>query len=368
MTEINDPSRSQRLERDIGNILAIVKEYYGQYAPEAEAEEIISFPDVEEFPFTVPGTPAMPFVCVDGSFTDLVHLQELDANITMFRVSTVEYNFDTEGKPVLTRHHVIDKAELVSSNVSFYKDDPVLPEVIRIAKQFEGRELDIVESMIMYLIEQKALFAAARRYSNAILARDGSLTAFFLPELKTLIDEIVTTCEAHSNILIGISKDSGTHYLDQPLVDEAALAKQYAVSSSMESPCQTIAVRIAPRSVRRLHKFIMIGDLFFAHLHPFAEKFFRVDLGTWKDDPVQAFGELAKYCTWEATPGFPFPLVEAHKSAKAIRDAKDFYLDQVIEGWRGSGIPQDVLLGGLIDKYGVAAGKFHTKIDMISKI
>jgi hypothetical protein len=368
MTENNDLSRSQRLDRDIGNILAVVKEYYAQYAPEAEEEELPSFQDVEEFPFTVPRTPAMPFVCVDGSFTDLVHLQELDANITMFRVSTVEYNYDAEGKPVLVRHHVMDKAELVSSNVHFYKDDPVLPEVIRIAKQFEGRELDIVESMIMYLIEQKALLAAARRYTNTILVRDGSLTVFFMPELKTLIDEIVVTCEAHENILAGISKDSSTHYLEQPLVDEAALAKQYSVSSSIEAPRQTIAVRIPLRRVRRLHKFVVVGDVYFAHMHPFAEKFFRVDLGTGKADPARAFGEIAKYCTWEATPGFPFPMVEAHKSAKAIRDAREFYLDQVIEEWKDSGIPQDVLLGGLIDKYGVAAGKFHNKLDLISKI
>ena len=76
------------------------------------------------------------------------------------------------------------------------------------------------------LPEQKALLAAARRYSNAILARDGTLSAFFLPELKVLIDEIVAACEAQGNILVGISKDSGTHYLEQPLVDEAALAKQ----------------------------------------------------------------------------------------------------------------------------------------------
>ncbi len=354
--------------KDIETILASVKEYYARRIETGVVEEAIpAIEDLEELKFNVPTTPARSFVCVDGSFSNLIYLQDLDSNITIFRVSTLEYRFDSIGRPILARHHVYDKVKLVSANARFNRTDPTLTDVVRIASRFEGRELDIVASMIMYIIEQKALLAAARRYKNAILARDGALTVFFLPELKHLMEEVLAHCTKNENILVGISKDSTSHYLDKTLVDEAVLSAHYESRINKAGGPQ-VAVRIAPERVRRHHKFEIYGDVYFARLNPFAEKFFRVDIGTPKDQAPMVFGEIAKYCTWEATPGFPFPLVEAHKSAKAVRDVKEFYVDQVINAWKQYGIPREVLLNGLLDKFGIAAGKFHSKLDLISRV
>ncbi|HMF29795.1 MAG TPA: hypothetical protein VKK79_00155 [Candidatus Lokiarchaeia archaeon] len=357
------------LTKDIEGILAVVKEYYKKKTElEEEEEENLALQEVEELPFEVPETPARPFVCVDGSFSNLVFLKELDCNISIFRVSTVEYQFGSDGHPVLKRHHVFDKIQLVSTDASFYKADPLLPEVIRIATRFEGRELDIVASMIMYVIEQKALLAAARRYHDALIVRDGTLTVFLpMLELQAMMDEILQTCVQNNNILVGISKDSSSHYLDDPLVDEAVLNNEYG-PAEQNGAGPVMSIRIPPKRVKRHHKFKVYGDVYFARMHRFAEKFFRVDIGIPKDQAAMAFGEIAKYCIWEATPGFPFPLVQAHISAKAVRDVKDSYVEQIIDAWREYGIPKEVLLSGLLDKNGVAAGKFHTTIDMISKI
>lgn len=357
------------LVKDIEGILTLVKEYYKKKIElEEEEEEISALQEVEVVPFDVPETPARSFICVDGSFSNLVYLKDLDCNISIIRVSTVEYQFDPDGHPVLIRHHVFDKIQLVSTDASFYKADPLLPEVIRIATRFEGRELDIVASMIMYVIEQKALLAAAKRYHNALIVRDGTLTVFLpILELQATMDEILQTCVKNNNILVGISKDSSSHYLDNPLVDEAVLSNEYGPAEK-NAAGPVMSIRIPLKRVKRHHKSKVYGDVYFARLHRFADKFFRVDIGIPKDQAAMAFGEIAKYCTWEATPGFPFPLVQAHISAKAVRDVKDFYVERIIHAWREYGIPKEVLLSGLLDKNGVAAGKFHTKIDLISKI
>ncbi len=357
-----------RVKNDIEGILAYVKEYYAENA-ESETEETQPItPDITEVPFTVPKGAARPFVCVDGSFANLVHLQDLDANIAIFRVSTVEYQFDPAGHPVLARHHVFDKFSLVSTNVDFYRRDPVLPEIIQIVRQFEGRELDLIAYYIMYLLEQKALIAAAQRYQNAILARDGALTVFHLKELKDLMDEIIDHCKKNENIFIGVSKDSNSHYLDKNRVDEAMLSSRYNLPTGKHMLGPTLAARISPTRVQKHHHFDVYGDVYFARLHPFADKFFRVDVGTPKDRPAEIFGEIGKYCSWELTPGFPFPLVEVHKSAKAVRDVSEFYVQQIIETWKEFNIPKEVLLGGLLDRNGVIPDKFHTKLDLISRI
>ncbi|GAB4309866.1 MAG: hypothetical protein Kow0069_09550 [Promethearchaeota archaeon] len=358
----------RKFVEEIDEILNFVKRYlFGDeekaVAPEVPAElpedvEVFEYdppdPDVEELP--------PPFVCVDGSFVNLLYLKALDANITLFRVSTIEYRFKDKRRPELVRHSVYDKFAIVMAKESLFPPQSPVRQMVPLAVRFPGRTLDLLSNLMMYVLEENALLAAARRYENAIIARDGTLAVVFFLSEDHVMQEILRTCERKNNAFVGVSKDTTSRYVHELLVDEAVLQGLIDGKPTLK------VVRVPKSRVRVRFPPNVFGEIFFAHLNRWSDRFFRVDVGVPKRDFERVFKWLAWYSTWEGTPGFPFPLVEAHKSAKSVRDMKPTYEEQLIHRCRALEIPDDFILQGLLDDYGVADAKFHARLDRLSMI
>lgn len=345
---------------DLEHILTTVKRYMTALAP-AEAESPVTRLELEPFEYVITAGPACPFVCVDGSYVDLFHLAPINANITLFRISTIEYQIVDEHAAQMKRHHVFDKLNLVTDNPHNYP--PEIQETIPYAKNFTGRPLDIISNLVMYLYEENALLAAAQRYKNSIIARDGTLTSVFLVQPDEVMTQIRDQCTTNENVLVGISKDSTSHYLKDARVDEAFLKQTLGLH-------KLVGCEIDKKLVRARYPPNVFADIFFATLNPYAEKFFRVDVGTKPANMSHAevLGELARYSNWEGTPGFPYPLVEAHKSAKSVRDMHEMFKKQILDACVSMDIPLELILAGIIDDYGTVAGKFHSQLDLVSGI
>jgi hypothetical protein len=114
-------------------------------------------------------------------------------------------------------------------------------------------------------------------------------------------------------------------------------------------------------------KGLLHGDVYFARLHPETPKWFRVDLGTPKGDPEGALGDLVAYAGSALCPGYPFPLLEAHRAAVTIRQFRSEFEDLILKEALASGLDPDEALRGMVDMDGRRLGAFHEYLDKLAK-
>src|SRR5439155_1103534 len=98
---------------------------------------------------------------------------------------------------------------------------------------------------------------------------------------------------------------------------------------------------------RRLKEGLLYGDIYYARLHPRARKWFRVDLGTFRDRPDEAFGQLSSYGKSLVSVGYPWPLIEAHRMAVTVRQLKPVYQESVMKMALRMGLDVRTILDGL---------------------
>src|SRR5207249_3793819 len=108
--------------------------------------------------------------------------------------------------------------------------------------------------------------------------------------------------EKRGHLLVGISKDSQLHAFGHTLTDEELMAR-----CQNRLPHDALAYARAPKAAEALKEGLLYGDIYYARLHPRARKWFRVDLGTFRDRPDEAFGQLAAYGKSLVSVGYPWP-------------------------------------------------------------
>ena len=154
---------------------------------------------------------------------------------------------------------------------------------------------------------------AGLREWDLIVAIDGALAAF--PKEFDVLPRLVKVCESRGHLLVGISKDSQLHAFGQARTDEDFLR---SCQSALDR--DALAFVRAPPDAETAQKGLLYGDVYYVRFHPRAPKWFRVDVGTLRDDPGAVFRQVAPYCRSLISIGYPLPLFEAHRLSHVVKD------------------------------------------------
>ena len=104
-----------------------------------------------------------------------------------------------------------------------------------------------------------------------------------------------------------------------------------------------------------------------ARLHAQAPKWFRVDVGTFRDDPDFVFSHLAAHSKSGLSLGYPFALIEAHRLAVLIRQHREFLEDEILKECARLGMTVGEVAAGLTQMEGRRHGAFHEYLDRVAR-
>ena len=305
---------------------------------------------VEVIPFE-PTEKPWEMVAVDGSYTFLLSLSNMW--LALVRAGALTYSCSGNGYHVLNCSFkekpimVSTRQEVMMRRGGFTKD------LYLYTKGSKEQHREMVNEFRKRL-EARVALETARERRNSIIAMDGSLTA--VPKELDHLQEVVKACEQNENILVGVSKDSMTHAFGDVLTDEELLKDHKGLGF----------VRVPPEFEER-QKVLLHGDVYFARMHPESPKWFRVDVGTFKDDPAFVFGNLAHYARSAICIGYPYPLMEAHRLAITVRQFREMYEDVLIRAALENGAELDEIVAGLTHMEGERRGAFHEYLDKVSR-
>src|SRR2546427_9742358 len=111
----------------------------------------------------------------------------------------------------------------------------------------------------------------------------------------------------------------------------------------------------------------MYGDIYSARVQPRARKWFRVDLGTFRDRPDEAFGQLSSYGKSLVSVGYPWPLIEAHRMAVTVRQLKPVYQESGMKMALRMGLDVRTILDGLTQGEGRKRSAVHEYPGQVAK-
>ncbi len=348
------------LEQQLQKILLLINKF--KVSAKNELDEIKDLLPIQTFNLNEKAV--IPFIAVDGSQTWLWSPTGMNVWLMLYRFGIVKYNY-LDGQYQLIEKKLKDNVELISTLEEVVSSQSEIHKKLYeyVLENARGREHDVIAGTIMRLYEREFALECAKKNQNVIVAIDGAFLSSFpgdvLSSFETpLITELVNVCEKNNNILIGVSKDSRTRLLDKTksLTDEAILS--YATLGESK--------RFYIKIDRKVKD--PLGDTYFVKLHPDSPKWFRIDLGTRKDNPKEVFEIIAQYARSQILPGYPFPLTEAHKIAVTIRQFRNIYEKLLFDIGPLCGFKMGEILRGFTTNSGRIKGAFHESLDLISKI
>jgi len=206
-------------------------------------------------------------------------------------------------------------------------------------------------------LELSLLGDIVHKAGMGMVALDGALSAPPSGELSDLLQDAVSSCCKGGVTLVGVSKDSNSRKLGTGICDEDALgARGYAGTGFVRLP--ELADRRRPP---------VLGDSYFVRLHISAPKWFRVDI-TSSQTPAEVLGRLARFSTSGVSPGYPLPLLEAHRTAVLVRQMQPQLRELALKSAARAGMPAAQLAMALTDNDGRRAGEFHALLDEIARV
>ncbi|MCD5409947.1 MAG: DNA double-strand break repair nuclease NurA [Methanocellales archaeon] len=301
-------------------------------------------------------------VAVDGSHSFIFDFSGI--KLVAIRVCALTYEFikefDEKIGYKLRCDLVVEHPILVSSHESFVREQSeVYQKLHKSARKSQLKTHTYIANELRRYEECRLMNRVAGEVSGKILALDGALTTPpFLDEFAHLMEDTIRLCEKNENILVGISKDSATHMLGHISTDEDLLRKLV----------KTPALYYLRAEGEDAHPQPHYGDIYFAKLFPHAPKWFRVDVGTFKDDPDHVFSAISQYARSEICPGYPYPLLEAHKYVVTVRHLREMYENVVLKLAPKYGISMEDVISGRTNIDGLKASAFHEFLDRISKV
>lgn len=309
------------------------------------AEEPVAPQDIS------PATDPRPMVAIDGSYSFLWSMS--DIWLAAVRVAVLEYQSDGGGfhKADLQFH---DRAITVSTNADTVAQMDDLHRALYEATEGSKEQHKDMVNEFRRTLEAQVALRIARERRGRLLALDGSLASF--PRQADYIGPLLVACEAGDHMLVGVSKDSMTHAFRRVLTDEDFLGKVKGMGF----------VRV-PAEFEQRQRNLLRGDVYFARLHPQTPKWFRIDLGTPRDHAAEVFSQLAAFSSSAICPGYPYPLLEAHRAAVTIRQFRQQLEDLCLKEALNMGITWDEALRGLVDMDGKRLGAFHEYLDKVAR-
>lgn len=293
----------------------------------------------------------MDMWAVDGSYTFLWSLGSMW--LAAVRASALRYGCG-EGRFQKHAVEVLDRAIMVSTWEDIVaKQDEFHQKLFEATRHRDDQHKEMVNEFRKHLEGELAL-RLARTHKGVLIALDGSLSA--VPKELDHLEEVVAACEANGNVLVGVSKDSFLHAFGRPLPDEQVLQSHGGMGF----------VRVPKEFELRQHG-LLYGDVYFARLHPAAHKWFRVDVGTNRDDPEFVFSHLAAHARSGLSPGYPYPLIEAHKLAVLVRQFRAPLESEILKECASVGMPMGEVVAGLTAVEGRRMGAFHEFLDRVAR-
>ncbi|MGQ0796843.1 MAG: DNA double-strand break repair nuclease NurA [Methanobacteriota archaeon] len=315
-------------------------------------------PDTPAFHVFRPADDARRMIAVDGSYAFLLNLSSWW--LALVSVGLLEYRFDgahfrKEG------WRLIQRMVSVSTFEDFVaKQD----ELHRALYEFtKGAREDQPKAMVneyRRFVEGQLAINFADETEGAIVAVDGTLSEF--PKQFAVMERLVAVCEKRGHMLVGISKDSQLHAFGHVLTDEELMTRCEA-----RLPRRAHAYARAPKASEAAREGLLYGDIYYARLHPQGRKWFRVDVGTFRDTPDAVFGQLAPYARSLVSVGYPWPLIEAHRMAVTVRQLKPVYEEAVLKAAIRLGLDVRTVLDGLTEVEGRRRSAFHEYLDRVAR-
>ncbi len=305
--------------------------------------------DIDTVPFEVASEPR-DLVAVDGSYTFLWSVSSMW--LAMVRVGYLRYRL-RDGAFRKVGFERIDRSIMVSTREEVVAEQDALHRMLfEATRHSQNRPADMVNEYRRHLEGQIAR-RAAEKNPDAILALDGSLASY--PKEMDNLGEVVDACADNDVLLVGVSKDSTTHAFGSHLTDEEVLQ------------AEGVAYARVPKEFEERQRGLLHGDVYFAKLHSGAPKWFRVDVGTYRDDPDYVFSQLAPYAKSALSLGYPYPLMEAHRFAVTVRQFKQMYEGEVIRQAVRMGADVQEVISGLTQVEGRRKSAFHEYLDKVAR-
>lgn len=334
----------------IASNLKIIQKYRLQ--PDSEKEDS----GIEIKPFS-PSRDIMDLVAIDGSYSFILNLSSMW--LAIIRVGALHYRFSEDGGYELIDSFTREKPVLVSTKKDIMTKMGELEGKLFEATSYASEQHREMVNQLRRLMEEEMALELAKVNKGVIIAMDGTLTPL---SATCILEEAQKICEKNRNILVGVSKDSFTHAFKSYKTDEEVLQKLNFTGMGYTS-----ASILKSKKSNSLLYAGMLGDVYFAKLHPEAPKWFRIDVGTKKSDPGLVFSQLAHYCKSGLCPGYVYPLLEAHRYVVTVRHFHSLYEDMILGMAGNFDISTAEAISALTHLEGQKRGAFHEYLDQISR-
>lgn len=298
-----------------------------------------------------PSNQVREMVAVDGSYSFLLNISSMW--LAIVRVGALAYILK-EGCFRLLDSSTTEAPILVSTERCVVDQQGDLHRQLFDATRMSGDHPRAMMNEFRHYLEGELTLRMARERRGCIVAVDGTLASFH--KESNHLHDTRELCERNHNILVGISKDSYSHAFGGVRTDEELLDGRNGMAY----------VRV-PSSFEERHRGFLHGDVYFARLHQDSPKWFRVDVGTFRDDPSFVFSNLVHYARSGLCPGYPYPLLEAHRFAVTVRQFRDVYEEALLHMGIEQGMTVDEIVGGLTHIEGERRGAFHEYLDQASR-
>src|SRR5256712_1319450 len=278
----------------------LVKHHWGVPLPLEDVPDLRTFRTAD---------PAKDMIAVDGSYSFLLNLSSWW--LALISVGLLRYAFD--GTALRRKDWwLVQRMVGVSTFAEFVAtQDELHRSLFEFTKDRREEQPRDMVNEYRRLIEGQTAINFADDLEGCIVAVDGTLSEF--PKQFSVMERLVEVCEKRGHLLVGISKDSQLHAFGHVLTDEELMAR-----CQDRLPHDALAYARAPKAAEAEKEGLLYGDIYYARLHPRARKWFRVDLGTFRDRPDEAFGQLSSYGKSLVSVGYPWPLIEAHRMAVTV--------------------------------------------------
>ncbi len=299
----------------------------------------------------------MDLIAIDGSYSFILNLSSMW--LAVIRVGALHYRFSEEKGYELVGSRASEKPHLVSTKKDIMDKmgefESKLYETTRYASE-QHREM---VNQIRRLSEEQMAYEIAKSNKNVIIAMDGTLTPL---KSTSILEKTLAQCNDNENILLGVSKDSFTHSFKSYKTDEEVLLDlDFPKIGYVRSPL------ISSKKKDSLLYDRMLGDVYFVKLHPEAKKWFRIDVGTFKNNPEKIFSHLAHYCKSSLCPGYIYPLLEAHRFVVTVRYFHSLYEDMILDLACDYNLSVQEIIGALTHIEGERKGAFHEYLDKVAR-
>ncbi|MEE9151278.1 MAG: DNA double-strand break repair nuclease NurA [Thermoplasmata archaeon] len=346
----DDKNENENIDKQIAYNLGIIQKY--RQLPDAAEKELCI--DVKTFS---PSEDVMDLVAIDGSYSFILNLSSMW--LAVIRVGALHYRFSEERGYELIDSKATEKPILVSTKKEIMtKMGDIYGKLFEATRYASEQHREMV-NQLRRLFEEEMAFELAKKKKDVIITMDGTLTPL---KATNVLEKALNICNENNNILVGVSKDSFTHAFKSYRTDEEVLSRL-----DFQGRGYTPASLIESERKDSLLYDRMLGDVYFTKLHPEAKKWFRIDVGTFKQEPEKVFSQLAHYSKSTLCLGYIYPLLEAHRYVVTVRQFHSLYEDMILNMANDFDISLQEAINALTHIEGNRRGAFHEYLDQISR-